>query len=132
MSEGKNPTALANTPTRRQVIASVPITFSGLVLGSTEVWAKIEERFLVRRNPFIKNPFSKRAESVSTKHSLTPNSSTRSRSSVPSCTPACRSERHQRKSAVRWEGRSHFLVAISWDDTSSSCRTSESFKLGAW
>src|SRR5437667_238242 len=43
MSEGKNPTALANTPTRRQVIASVPITFSGLVLGSTEVWAKTEE-----------------------------------------------------------------------------------------
>ena len=43
MGERKNPSALANTPTRRQVMAGVPIAFGGLVLGSTAVWANTEE-----------------------------------------------------------------------------------------
>jgi activator of HSP90 ATPase len=43
MSERKNAGALANAPTRRQLIAGVAIAFGGLALGSTEAWAGTEE-----------------------------------------------------------------------------------------
>ena len=39
MSEGRNPNELANSPTRRQVIAGVAMTFGGLALGLTKVRA---------------------------------------------------------------------------------------------
>jgi activator of HSP90 ATPase len=43
MNKRNNSTAVANTPTRRQAIASIVIPFSVLVLGSTEVWAETKE-----------------------------------------------------------------------------------------
>src|SRR5712692_8192897 len=43
MSESKNLSALANTPTRRQLIAGVAIAFGGLAVGSTGVCAEAEE-----------------------------------------------------------------------------------------
>jgi len=39
MSEGRNPNELANSPTRRQLIAGVAMTFGGLALGLTKVRA---------------------------------------------------------------------------------------------
>jgi len=89
MSDRTNLAALGNEPTRRQLIAGVAVAFGGLALGSTEAWAGAEEEILVRRNPFTKRLFSKRAGSASTKHSRTPNSSTKSYSSAESCSP-CR------------------------------------------
>jgi activator of HSP90 ATPase len=43
MSERKNSMALANTPTRRQLIAGLGVAFGGVVLGSTRAWAGAEE-----------------------------------------------------------------------------------------
>jgi activator of HSP90 ATPase len=43
MSDRKNPTARADMPTRRKVIAGVPIAFGCAVLGSNEVWAETGE-----------------------------------------------------------------------------------------
>lgn len=43
MSERRNPNAPPNSPTRRQVIAGVAMTFGGLALGLTEVRAAIGE-----------------------------------------------------------------------------------------
>jgi uncharacterized protein YndB with AHSA1/START domain len=43
MSDRTNLEALANGPTRRQVITSVAIAFGGLALASTEAWAGAEE-----------------------------------------------------------------------------------------
>jgi activator of HSP90 ATPase len=43
MNERKNPIALVNTPTRRQLIAGVAIVFGGLALGATEAWPETEE-----------------------------------------------------------------------------------------
>jgi activator of HSP90 ATPase len=43
MSEGRNQNAPANSPTRRQVIAGVAMTFGGLALGLTKVRAGIGE-----------------------------------------------------------------------------------------
>jgi activator of HSP90 ATPase len=43
MSEERNPNAPANSPTRRQVIAGVAMTFGGLTLGLTKVRAAIGE-----------------------------------------------------------------------------------------
>src|SRR5271155_2913954 len=98
-------------------------------------WAQLRlgreprRRFHVRRNPFTKRPFSKRAGSASTKRLPTPNSSTRSYSSVESCSP-CTWETSQRRSVGKWEGRSRSSAGTSRDDTSNLCRTSESCRLG--
>jgi len=43
MSERKNPTALGNRPTRRQVIGGVAIAFGSLAAGSG-VWAKTQQK----------------------------------------------------------------------------------------
>jgi len=43
MSERKNPTALGNRPTRRQVIGGVAIAFGSLAAGSG-VWAKAQQK----------------------------------------------------------------------------------------
>src|ERR1700726_2234903 len=43
MSEGRNQSAPANSPTRRQMIASVGVTFGGLALGLTKVRAATGE-----------------------------------------------------------------------------------------
>lgn len=43
MSERRNPNAPANSPTRRQVIAGVAMTFGGLALGLTKVRAATGE-----------------------------------------------------------------------------------------
>src|ERR1700688_1033503 len=43
MSEGRNQSAPANSPTRRQMIASVAVTFGGLALGLTKVRAATGE-----------------------------------------------------------------------------------------
>ena len=43
MSERRNPTATANSPTRRQVIAGIAMTFGGLALGLTKVRAATGE-----------------------------------------------------------------------------------------
>jgi activator of HSP90 ATPase len=43
MSDRANLQALADGPTRRQTIIGVAITFGGLALGSTKVWAGPEE-----------------------------------------------------------------------------------------
>ena len=43
MSERRNPNARANSPTRRQMIASVAVTFGGLALGLTKVRAATGE-----------------------------------------------------------------------------------------
>jgi len=82
MSDRNNLAALATGPTRRQLIAGVAISFGGLALGATEAWAGAEDGISRTRNPFTKRLFSRRAGSASTKHSSTPNSSTRSYNSV--------------------------------------------------
>ena len=43
MSERRNPTATANSPTRRQVIAGIAMTFGGLALSLTKVRAATGE-----------------------------------------------------------------------------------------
>jgi activator of HSP90 ATPase len=43
MSERKNSMALANAPTRRQLIAGLGIAFGGVALSSTRAWAGAEE-----------------------------------------------------------------------------------------
>jgi uncharacterized protein YndB with AHSA1/START domain len=43
MRDRTNLAALANVPTRRQLIAGVAIAFGGLALGSAEAWAGAEE-----------------------------------------------------------------------------------------
>src|SRR5258705_5974841 len=43
MSDRNNLAALATEPTRRQLIAGVAISFGGLALGSTEVWAGADD-----------------------------------------------------------------------------------------
>src|SRR5260370_28444434 len=43
ISEGRNPNATANSPTRRQVIAGIAATFGGLALGLTKVRSAIAE-----------------------------------------------------------------------------------------
>ena len=87
MSDRTNLAALANGPTRRQAIAGVAMAFGGLAWAQLRLGREPRRRFLIRRNPFTRRLFSKRAGSASTKRSLTPNSSTRSYSSVESCSP---------------------------------------------
>ena len=43
MSEVRNPSALANTPTRRQVITGAALVFGGLAAG-TDVWGKPQQK----------------------------------------------------------------------------------------
>src|ERR1700735_246123 len=98
-------------------------------------WAQLRlgresrRRFLIRRNPFTKRPFSKRARSASTKLLPTRNGSTKSYSLVESCRP-CTCQTSQRRSVVKWEERSRSSVGTSRDDTSNLYRTSESCKPG--
>ena len=56
MSEGKNSTALDHTPTRRQVIAAVAMTFGGVALGSREPWAGAEEEISRRAESIHQEP----------------------------------------------------------------------------
>jgi len=84
MSDRNNLAALAPGQTRRQLIAGVAISFGGLAWAQLMLGREPRMGFHARRNPFTKRLFSKRAGSASTKRSSTPNSSTRSYSSVGS------------------------------------------------
>jgi len=128
MSDGTNLPALANG-TRRQVMVSVAMAFGGLALGANKAWAGARTAFFVRRNPFTRSLFSKRAGSASTKRSPTPNSSTKSYRSVESYSP-CTWEASPRRSVGKWEARSRSSEATSPDATSNFCRTSESCRRG--
>lgn len=43
MSETKNSSVLVNSPTRRKLITGAVVAFGGMVLSSTETWARTEE-----------------------------------------------------------------------------------------
>ena len=97
MSERKNPTALGNRPTRRQVIGGVAIAFGSLAAGSG-VWAKTQQKMTETQSTGAEG-----CSPISTKRSILRRdlSAFMMRSWIPSSSVASRVS--LRKSIAKWE-----------------------------
>jgi hypothetical protein len=126
MDDGTN---LKAPPTRRQVIVGVAIAFSGLSLRSTETWAGAEEE-VSRTEEAIHQEAVFKASRKRVYESLTDTKQFDKVIQLSGVMQSMPSRGSLRKSAVKWEARSHSLAGISRGVTSNSCRTSESFKPG--
>ncbi len=130
MSERRNQNAPANSPTRRQVIAGVAMTFGGLALGLTKVRAATGEE-ISRTAESIHQETVFKASRNRVYEALTDTKQFNEVTKIAQPRiPAFRSRSRRRKSAAKWEARSRFSAALSWDDTSNLCRTRASSRPG--